>query len=146
MADCIPSRAKKKKSDYEALIDRGSQEMNNLKAQVGARGFSRSDRESLRQELVSLREQNLQKASFPEKLDLVAMLGIKVYPAEDLKSRRIVCRLNPHREAGKGEQSEVAKVILGKAGVYPCPLGNPSAGRRMMLAAAGVLHLKRVRM
>ena len=37
------AEAKKKKSDYEALIDRGSQEMNNLKAQVGARGFSRSD-------------------------------------------------------------------------------------------------------
>jgi hypothetical protein len=110
--------AKKKKSDYEALIDRGSQDLNNLKARVGARGFSRSDRESLRQELVTLREQNLQRASFPEKLDLVAMLGTKVYPAEDLKSRRIVCRLSPRQEAGVRDQTDVAKVILGKAGVY----------------------------
>ena len=111
------AEAKKKKSDYQALIDRGNQDLNNLKAQVGARGFSRSDRESLRQELAALREQNLQKASFPEKLDLLAMLGIKVYPAEDLKSRRIVCRLNPRHEAGEGDQSDCAKVILGKAGV-----------------------------
>jgi DNA invertase Pin-like site-specific DNA recombinase len=126
------AEAKKKKSDYQALIDRGTQELNNLKAQVGARGFSRRDRESLRQELAALREQNLQTASFPEKLDLLAMLGIKVYPAEDLKSRRIVCRLNPRQEAGEGEQSDFAKVILGNLeikSVIPLELVLPTIGQ-----------------
>jgi hypothetical protein len=109
--------ARKKKSDYQALIGRGTQELNSFKAQVGARGFSRSDWESLRQELATLREQNLLKAFFLEKLDLVALLGIKVYPAEDLNSRRIVCRLSPRQEAGEGEKSDFAKVTFGKAGV-----------------------------
>jgi hypothetical protein len=47
------------------------------------------------------RHQDREKeATFEEKVGLVAMLGIKVYPSEDLKSRRIVCRLNLMKVAG----------------------------------------------
>ncbi|MBI2287400.1 MAG: hypothetical protein HYU83_00095 [Chloroflexi bacterium] len=74
-------------------------------------GFSRGDAEALRQELRGLRERNLKEATFEEKVDLVAMLGIKVYPSEDLKSRRIVCRLNLKKVVGEREQNDFAKVF-----------------------------------
>ena len=43
------------------------------------------------------------------------MLGIKIYPAEDLKSRRIVCRLNLKKVVGEREQNDFAKVMFGGA-------------------------------
>ena len=72
-----------------------------------------SDAKSLRQELKALRERNLKEASFKEKADLVAMLGIKFYPAEDLRSRRVACRLNLTKVAGEREQSDSVKVVFG---------------------------------
>ena len=48
----------------------------------------------LRQELSTLRNRNLEEASFQERTDLIAKLGIKILPSEDLKSRKILCRLN----------------------------------------------------
>jgi len=47
------------------------------------------------------------------KADLIAMLGIKVYPAEDLKSRRITRRLNLCKTTGEGERGDFAKVVFG---------------------------------
>ena len=52
------------------------------------------DLDSLRQELLSLRYQNLEEASFEEKAELIARLGVKVIPSEDLKTWRIRRRLN----------------------------------------------------
>ena len=39
-------------------------------------------------------DDNLMEAGFEERLNLVAKLNIKVYPSEDLKSRRIKCGMN----------------------------------------------------
>jgi len=50
--------------------------------------------DSLRKELLSLRSQNLEQASFEEKTELITRLGVKVIPNEDLKTHRICCRLN----------------------------------------------------
>jgi hypothetical protein len=105
--------ARKKKYDYQHAIEKEMQEISHLQAQIEAQGFSRGDIETLRQELRSLRERNLKEATFEEKGDLVAMLGIRVYPAEDLKSRRIVCRLNLKKVVGEREQNDFAKVIFG---------------------------------
>ncbi|MFC1961850.1 hypothetical protein ACFLWN_02250 [Chloroflexota bacterium] len=55
---------------------------------------SRAGEESLRLELKSLQNRNVAEASFEERLDIVARLGIKVYPSEDLKSRRIKCSVD----------------------------------------------------
>ena len=107
--------ARKKKSDYQDVIEKETHEISRLQAQKGAQGFSRGDAEVLRQELKALRERNLKEATFEEKGDLVAMLGIKVYPAEDLKSRRIVCRLNLKKVVGGREQNDFAKVMFGGA-------------------------------
>jgi hypothetical protein len=67
--------------------------------------------ELIRQELKSLRGRNLKNATFEEKVDLVARLGIKVHPSEDLKSRRISCELNIK---DVGEQVSVAKGVYGR--------------------------------
>ncbi len=107
--------ARKKKLDYRDAIGKEMQEISRLQAQVETQGFSRGDAEALRQELRGLRERNLKEATFEEKVDLVAMLGIKVHPAEDLKSRRIVCRLNLKKVVGEREQNDFAKVMLGGA-------------------------------
>ncbi len=55
------------------------------------------------------------EASFEERLDLVARLGIMVYPSEDLKSRRIKCGLNIGGTQKTGEQEGFAKVVYGSA-------------------------------
>ena len=69
--------------------------------------------DSLRQELLSLRSQNLEEASFEEKAELVARLGVKVIPTEDLKTRRICCRLNLGNTQKKGGENGLTKVTFG---------------------------------
>ena len=107
--------ARKKKLDYQDVIEKEIQEISRLQAQIETQGLSRGDAEVLRQELKALRERNLKEATFEERVDLVAMLGIKVYPSEDLKSRRIVCRLNLKKVVGEREQNDFAKVMFGGA-------------------------------
>ncbi len=70
--------------------------------------------EKLKHDLEILLKKNLVDASFEEKLDLVARLGIKVYPSEDLKSRRIKCGLDIKEIQKTGEQNEFAKVVYGR--------------------------------
>jgi len=82
--------------------------------QVNTGGLSRGNADGLRQELRALRERNLNEASFEEKADLVAMLGIKVYPSEDLDSRRIACRLNLQRFTDDRERGGFTKVTPGE--------------------------------
>jgi hypothetical protein len=45
--------------------------------------------ESFKQELESLRKNNLETATFEDKIKLLGLLNIKVYPSEDLKTVRI---------------------------------------------------------
>jgi hypothetical protein len=69
--------------------------------------------DSLRQELLSLRTQNLEEASFEEKAELIARLGVKVIPTEDLKTRCICCRLNLDNVQKKGGENGLTKVTFG---------------------------------
>ena len=48
-----------------------------------------ADIKAMTQELKVLGDRNLEGATFEEKLDIIAKLGIKVYPSEDLKSVRL---------------------------------------------------------
>ena len=77
------------------------------------RSLSTVEAELLRQELKALRGRNLQESSFEEKADLVVKLGIKILPAEDLKSRKIFCRLNLAQVNREREQNGFAKVTFG---------------------------------
>jgi len=70
----------------------------------------------MRIELTNLQARNTADASFEERLDLVARLGIKVFPSEDLKSRRIKCGVDISGIQNLGEQDGFAKVVSGR----PC--------------------------
>ena len=41
-----------------------------------------------------LRDRNLDDARFQERADIIARLGIQIYPSEDLKSMRVNCRIS----------------------------------------------------
>ena len=78
------------------------------------KSFGPGDAKALKQELKELRKRNLKKAEFEEKVNLVAMLGIEVYPSEDLRHKRIACLLNLQKIAGDREQGDFAKVVFGR--------------------------------
>jgi hypothetical protein len=57
----------------------------------------------------------MRELAFEERADLVAKLGIKILPSEDLKSRKIFCRLNLVEVNEEREQAGSAKVTFGGA-------------------------------
>jgi len=81
------------------------------------RGLSVFEAELLRQELREIRDRNLRESTFEERADLVAKLGIKILPSENLKSRKISCRLNLAEVNEESEQAGFTKVTFGGAGV-----------------------------
>jgi hypothetical protein len=44
--------------------------------------------------LKTLRDRNLDEATFEEKMEIISTFGIMVHPAEDLKSMRVVCKVS----------------------------------------------------
>ena len=72
--------------------------------------------ELLRQELKALRDRSLWESTFEERADLIAKLGIRILPSEDLKSRKIFCRLNLAKVDDEREQAGFAKVTFGGEG------------------------------
>lgn len=73
------------------------------------------DIDALKQELIALRNGNLTNVSFEDRLELVSLLGIRIMPSEDLKSRKICCNLNWGNATGKEGNSGYAKVTFGGA-------------------------------
>ncbi|MFH1141549.1 MAG: hypothetical protein V1724_07835, partial [Chloroflexota bacterium] len=71
--------------------------------------------QAARQEMKALRDKNLNQATFEEKLDIIATLGIRVYPSEDLKSVKVTCGLNiPFKGSEECEDAlECRKVMFG---------------------------------
>lgn len=51
--------------------------------------------------LQQLRDRNLDDAPFDDKLELISRLGLKVYPAEDLKSMKVLCGVNLRNDSVK---------------------------------------------
>ena len=107
--------AQAKLSKHREAIARADSEIARLRHQIANRGLGSAEVELLRQELKALRERNLLQSSFEEKVDLVAKLGLKIMPTEDLKSRKILCRLNINEVNGEREQDGFAKVTFGGA-------------------------------
>ena len=104
--------------ELRQLIINAEQEIENINTMYVRENFNL---DSLRQELLSLRSQNLEEASFEEKAELIASLGVKVIPAEDLKTRRICCRLNLENTQKKGGENGLTKVTFGGAGGIRTP-------------------------
>ncbi len=101
-----------KVKDLRQLMANAGQEIENINTMYKRENFNL---DSLRQELLSLRSQNLEEASFEEKIELIARLGVKVIPTEDLKTRRICCRLNITNTQNKGGENGLTKVTFGGA-------------------------------
>ena len=89
-----PEEVQAKLAEHHQAVARAEAEIARLQKQMASKGLSPLEAELLRQELKALRDRNLMESAYEEKVDLVAKLGIKVLPSEDLKSRKIFCRLN----------------------------------------------------
>ena len=105
--------AKLRKQKSLEAINVAQAEIDILKKQNG-NSFTPDGIERLRLELKNLQDRNMAEASFEERLDLVGRLGIKVYPSEDLKSRRIKCGMDIRGIQKIGEQEGFAKVVYGR--------------------------------
>ena len=121
-----PEEVQTQLTEYREVIARAESGISRLREQMSNRGISIFEVELLRQELKELRDRNLTESTFDERVDLVAKLGIKILPSEDLKSRKISCRLNLVKENEEGEQAGFAKVTFGGEGGTrtPTPFGT----------------------
>jgi hypothetical protein len=108
-----PEEVQIKLTEHREAIAKAESEIGRLREQMSNRGLSIFEAELLRQELKELRDRNLRESTFEERANLVAKLGIKILPSEDLKSRKISCRLNLVKENEEREQSGFAKVTFG---------------------------------
>jgi hypothetical protein len=108
--------AKTWKQQYQEGINKIQGEIAELEKRKSDQGLSPNEVQSLRQELEQLMDGNIKGADFNQKLDLLAQLGVVVYPSEDLKSRKISCQLNLREILNEGEQPSSTKVVYGR----PC--------------------------
>jgi len=108
-----PEEVQTKITEHREAIDRAESEIGKLRDQMASRSLSSVEIETLRQELQAPRHRNLRESTFEERADLVAKLGIKILLAEDLKSRKIFCRLNLAELNKKRERAGFAKVTPG---------------------------------
>jgi DNA invertase Pin-like site-specific DNA recombinase len=106
----IAEEAGNKINEYRGTMARAEQEIVNLSRQSTEDSINP---QALREELITLRNNNLANVTFEDRLELVSRLGIKVIPSEDLKSRRICCKLNLKNTEGKEEDNGLTKVTFG---------------------------------
>ena len=105
--------AREKRNRYQHAIDAVEEEIRRLEDAAVRRSLSLEDVELLREELTRLKDRNLEEAAFEERRELVATLGIRVWPSEDLMSRRVACRLNLRSLGEKTAKSVFAKSMAG---------------------------------
>ncbi|MFH1483970.1 MAG: recombinase family protein [Chloroflexota bacterium] len=108
--------ARRRIAEHEDAIARAAREIQRLqKETMNISGMATADIEAARQEMKALRDKNLNQATFEEKLDIIATLGIRVYPSEDLKSVKVTCGLNiPFKGSEECEDAlECRKVMFG---------------------------------
>ena len=86
-------RAKSRFNELQRVVERAQGEIDRSQGLIGAQQQMTERPELTRQELESLRDHNLDEASFDQRFDMIARLGIEVYPGEDLRSMRVICRL-----------------------------------------------------
>ena len=86
--------AKKQINKQQETISEAEEEIRRLNDLMMTRNSDQLDTESIRKKLETLRDGNLSKATFDEKLEFISLLGIRVYPSENLTSMRVTCELN----------------------------------------------------
>ncbi len=85
--------AEERIKDFRALIARTEKEKQRLESIIEQQVTSQNTIEIVRHSLEEIRDENLENASFSDKQELIARLGIMVYPSEDHKTVRIVSKL-----------------------------------------------------
>ncbi|MGD1040617.1 MAG: hypothetical protein ABR914_07325, partial [Dehalococcoidales bacterium] len=92
--------------------------------------------ENFKQELESLRKNNLENATFEDKIHLLGLLNIRVYPSEDLKTVRIKTGFDSgsDNDSSENNQNYCGKVIFeppkGSIGRTSTSCVLPSGGTR----------------
>ncbi|MBE0415000.1 MAG: hypothetical protein IBX36_00460 [Dehalococcoidia bacterium] len=107
-----PDDVRTRIAEHQGTIAKAEAEIKGLQDQMTNKDLSTIEAE-LREQLRILRDRNLREAAFEEKAELIAKLGLKVLPSEDLKTRKICCRLNLARVNKVREQDGFAKVTFG---------------------------------
>ena len=107
--------AKQRIAECEVAIAKAEQEAKRLQTGMNRSDAGAADIEAVKHQLKAFRERNLEDASFEDKLDMIAKLGIRVYPSEDLKTMRVTCGLNLQFEDDGEDESavECRKVMFG---------------------------------
>ena len=118
--------AKRRIGEHKTAITRALQETKRIEKEMQTSSVSTADLEATKRQLKAFRERNLEDASFEDKLDMIAKLGIRVYPSEDLKTMRVTCGLNlGFEDDGEDESSVECRQVM---------LGSPSRTRTYNLA------------
>jgi len=100
-----PEEVQMRLTEHREGIARAESEIDRLREQMANKSLGAIEVELLQHELKAIRDQNLLESTFEERADLVAKLGIKILPSEDLKFRKISCRLNLDKVNDEKEQS-----------------------------------------
>ena len=130
--------AEQRLSKHRCIIDTAKAEIERLQTISDQEALRPSDVQSMAAALKELRDNNLRDASFQERQDIVAKLGIKITPTEDLSTRTIQCRLNLYGLIRKNNADDSAIVLSGtpggirthdlslrRAALYPAELQAP---------------------
>ena len=88
-----PEDAKSRIAQHQREAASAEEEAVRLRREVSGPAMDSNRVKALRAELKALRDGNLEQATFGEKLELVTRFGIQMFPAEDLTSMRVKCRL-----------------------------------------------------
>ena len=102
--------AKRRTASYHDAVAKADDELKRISSFEGLPVSKGCNNEAIRQELRELRDRNLDGATFEERVEVVTKLGIEVYPAEDLKSMKVRCRIGhgipTEREQGPVDPTE----------------------------------------
>ncbi|MBI2846262.1 MAG: recombinase family protein [Chloroflexi bacterium] len=85
--------AKSRIKAFQETIEKSERETGRLAGLASGR-IPAVNIDVLRKQLKVIAEENLSKANFAEKKDIISKLGVRVYPSEDLKAMRIRCSLD----------------------------------------------------
>ena len=99
--------AKRRLAAHQVTIAKAESEIQRLETNMKASTSGKANIETIREELKTLRDKNLDQVSFEEKLDMISKLGIEVYPSEDLRSMRVRCQLNLEQVQSDSQSSDI---------------------------------------
>ena len=128
--------AKARMAGHQAALAMAEEELRRLQVNTTSPALDVDELESLKEDLKSLRDKNLDQATFEEKLDIISKLDIKVYLSEDVRSIRVTCHLGlPARMSH--EQFHATNTT----GKYSSRESEPPDGCGKVLSVeAGALH------